>query len=69
MYAKFHAKIIIFPGVMEEGHNPPHPWGAPKKPILNRVNVEHCVGEQNYLKFILSQKIITRTILSQLSYE
>jgi len=39
MCAIFHAKIIIFPGIMERGgHNgPPLPWGAPKKPIFNRV--------------------------------
>jgi len=39
MCAKFYAKIIIFPGIMEGAiMPPPHPWGAPKKPILNRVN-------------------------------
>jgi len=34
MYAKFHAKIIIFPGVMEEGHNPPIRGEPPKSPFL-----------------------------------
>jgi len=39
MCAKFHAKIIIFPGIIEgEGAiMAPYPWEAPKKPTLNRV--------------------------------
>jgi len=31
--AKFHVKIIFFLGIMEALL---HPWGAPKRPILNR---------------------------------
>jgi len=38
MFTKFHAKVIIYPGIISL----PHPWGALKNPILNRVNNNQC---------------------------
>ena len=59
MCAKFHAKISIFPGNMEGGHNgPPHPWGAPKKPILNRVNKNRNINNNGatHTQYIIEAK-------------
>ena len=40
--AKFHHCKICVKDFREEGpkRHPPHPWAAPKKPILNRVKKE-----------------------------
>jgi len=64
---------------MEGGHNvPPYPWGAPKKPILNMVNVlikKYISSTQNgkpiskvNMDFLKGFGCVKRNILASVSH-
>ena len=58
--AKFHHCRIYVTGFREGGPfcSPSHPWAAPKKPILNRVNNSFENG--NFRKQKVSCKVVTK---------